>query len=76
MMYDVIKFTYTVHTLHTLKQPFATFAVVFIAISGSGKSSSKSTVYNSTDKAKQHNEIVASTSGRWYNNGASIRIDY
>ncbi len=64
MMYDVIKFTYTVHTLHTLKQPFAALVIAFIAIPGSGKSSSKSTVYNSTGKAKQRNETVASTSGR------------
>ena len=31
-MYDVVKFTYTVHTLHTLKQPFAALAIVLIAI--------------------------------------------
>lgn len=64
MMYDVIKFTYTVHTLHTLKQPFTALAIVFIVMPGSGKSSSRSAVHNSIGKAKQRNETVASTSGR------------
>lgn len=64
MMYDVVKFTYTVHTLHTLKQPFSTLVIVFIAIPGICKSSSRSAVHNSIGKAKQRNETVASTSGR------------
>lgn len=58
MMYDVVKFTYTVHTLHTLKQPFAALAIVLIAICGEAEKYFLCIKQLSTDRTTQDLKAV------------------